>query len=116
MGRYVLNDHSFDNYLDVGGWRGHAQRAAKDAFVTEARSWLEPLEKMLDAERARLLALELENATADDFLLFVAIRRDLSKLKHYLKLSTGNLECDLTKLQVPRKTKTKRLRRTRRRI
>ena len=69
---------------------------------------------MLDAERARLLALE--NATADDFLPFVAIRRDLSKLKHYLKLSTGNLECDLTKLQVPRKTKTKRLRRTRRRI
>ena len=114
MGRYVLNDHSFDNYLDVGGWRGHAQRAAKDAFVTEARSWLKPLEKMLDAERARLLALE--NATADDFLPFVAIRRDLSKLKYYLKLSTGNLECDLTKLQVPRKTKTKRLRRTRRRI
>ena len=113
MGRYVPNDHSFDNYLDVGGWRGHAQRAAKDAF-TEARSWLEPLEKMLDAERARLLALE--NATADDFLLFVAIRHDLSKLKHYLKISTGNLECDLTKLYVPRKTTTKRLRRTRRRI
>jgi hypothetical protein len=114
MGRYVLNDHSFNNYLDVGGWRGYAQRAAKDAFVTEARSWLEPLEKMLDAERVRLLALE--NATADDFLLFVAIRRDLSRLKHYLEISTGNLECDLTKLHVPRKTKTKRFRRTRRRI
>jgi hypothetical protein len=87
--------------------------AAKDAFVTEARSWLEALEKMLDAEHARLLLLE--NTKTDDFLLFIAIRRDLSQLKHYLKISTGNLECHRAKLSVPRKTKTKRIRRTRRR-
>ena len=45
MARYMLSDLSFDTYLEVGGWRGYARKAAKDAFVTEARSWLEPLEK-----------------------------------------------------------------------
>src|SRR6516165_960360 len=76
MARYMLSDLSFDNYLEAGGWRGYAQKAAKDAFVTEARSWLEPLEKMLDAEQTRLPAVE--NPTVDDFALLVAIRRELS--------------------------------------
>src|SRR6516225_9048372 len=43
--------------LRAGGWRGYAQKAAKDAFVNEARSWLAPLQQMLDAEEARLRAL-----------------------------------------------------------
>ena len=112
----MLSDLSFDNYLRAGGWRGYAQKAAKDAFVTEARSWLEPLEKMLDAEQTRLLAVE--NTTVDDFALLVAIRRELSKLKHYLKISTANLEAPRhrTRLRVRRKTKTKRIRRTPRRV
>jgi hypothetical protein len=111
----MLSDLSFDDYLRDGGWRGYAQKAAKDAFVTEARSWLEPLEKMLDAEQTRLLAVE--NTTVDDFALLVAIRRELSKLKHYLKISTANLEAPRhrTRLRVRGKTKTKRIRRTRRR-
>ena len=53
MAHYMLSDLSFDDYLRAGGWRGYAQRAAKDAFVCEARSWLEPLQQMLDAEEAR---------------------------------------------------------------
>jgi hypothetical protein len=112
----MLSDLSFDDYLRAGGWRGHAQKAAKNAFVTEARSWLAPLEKMLDAEQTRLLAVE--NTTVDEFAHFVAIRRELSKLKHYLKISAANLEAPhhRTKLRVRRKTKTKRIRRTRRRV
>jgi hypothetical protein len=63
----MLSDLSFDNYLDAGGWRGYAQKAAKDALVTEARSWVGRLQQMLDTEQARLLALE--NTMADDFRL-----------------------------------------------
>jgi hypothetical protein len=83
--RHTLNDLSFDNNLGAGGWRGYAQKAAKDAFVTEARSWLEPLQKLLDTEQARLLTLE--NATADDFMLVVTIQRQVGRLKRYLKIS-----------------------------
>jgi hypothetical protein len=32
-GRVMLSDLSFDNYLRAGGWRGYAQKAAKDAYV-----------------------------------------------------------------------------------
>jgi hypothetical protein len=112
----MLSDLSFDDYLRAGGWRGYAQRAAKDAFVTEARSWVEPLEKMLDAEQTRLLAVE--DTTGDDSALFVAIRRELGKLKQSLKISTANLEAPRhrTRLGIRRKTKTKRIRRTRRRV
>ena len=78
MARYMVSDLSFDDYLRDGGWRGYAQKAAKDAFVTEARSWLEPLEKMLDAEQTRLLAVE--NTTVDDFALLVAIDRKSTRL------------------------------------
>jgi hypothetical protein len=74
----------------VGGWRGCAQKAARDAFITEARTWLEPLQKILDTEQARLQALE--NTTADDFPLVVAIKRQLGALKRYLKISTSDLE------------------------
>jgi hypothetical protein len=107
----MLSDLSFDDYLRAGGWRGYAQKAAKDAFVTEARSWIEPLEKMLDAEQTRLLAVE--DTTVDDSALFVAIRRELGKLKRYLKISTANLEAPRprTRLRIRRKTKTKRTRR-----
>ena len=117
MPRRTLNDLSFDKYLAAGSWRGYAQSAAKDAFVTEARSWLEPLQKMLDTEQARLLALE--NTTADDFLLVVAIRRDLSKLKRYLKISNTveaphyQTKLRLRSLQACPETKTKRMRPTR---
>lgn len=90
MARYMLSDLSFDDYLEAGGWRGYAQKAAKDAFVTEARTWLEPLQKMLDAEQARLQALE--NTTADDFLLVVAIKRQLGALRRYLKISKSDFE------------------------
>ena len=88
MARYMLSDLSFDDYLRAGGWRGYAQRAAKDAFVTEARSWLEPLQQMLDAEEARLRALE--SMTADDLLVVVAIKRQLGTLKRYLKISADD--------------------------
>ena len=84
----MLSDPSFDDYLRAGGWRGYAQRAAKDAFVCEARSWLEPLQQMLDAEEARLQALEC--TTADDFLIVVSIKRQLGALKRYLKISTDD--------------------------
>jgi hypothetical protein len=67
-----------------------AQKAAKDAFITEPRTWLEPLQKMLETEQARLQALE--NATADDFLRVVAIKRQLGALKRELKISTSDLE------------------------
>ena len=88
MARYMLSDLSFDDYLRAGGWRGYAQKAAKDAFVTEARSWLAPLQQMLDAEQTRLLAVE--NTTVDDLLVVVAIKRQLGTLKRYLKISTDD--------------------------
>jgi hypothetical protein len=75
MARYMLSDLSFDDYLRAGGWRGCAQKAAKDAFVTEAPSWLAPLQQMLDAEEARLRALK--STTVDDLLVVVAIKRQL---------------------------------------
>jgi hypothetical protein len=100
--------------------RGYAQKAAKDAFITEALTWLEPLQEMLDAEQARLLTLK--NALAADFLLVVAIKRQLGALKRYLKIST-DLEAQRyrTRLGVRtfrarKKTKAKRRGRTRRRI
>src|SRR6516165_9432257 len=83
-----MSEPSFDDYLRAGGWRGYAQKAAKSAFVTEARSWLEPLQQMLDAEEARLRALE--STTADDLLAFVAIKRQLGTLKRYLKISADD--------------------------
>jgi hypothetical protein len=66
MVRYMLSDLSFDDYLRAGGWRGYAQKAAKNAFVIEACSWLEPLQQMLDAEEARLRALESPTADSSD--------------------------------------------------
>jgi hypothetical protein len=76
---------------------------------------------MLDTEQARLLTLE--NVMADHFLLVVAIKRQLGALKHYLKISTSDLEAPRyrTRLGVRasrtrQKTKTKRRGRTRRRI
>jgi hypothetical protein len=84
----MLSDLSFDDCLRAGGWRGCAQKAAKNAFVTEARSWLAPLQQMLDAEEARLRALK--STTADDFLLVVAVKRQLGTLKRYLKISTDD--------------------------
>jgi len=83
MARYMLSDLSFDDYLEAGGWRGYAQKAAKDAFRYRGAFVARPLEEMLDAEQARLLALE--NTTADDFRLVVAIQRQLGKLKRHLK-------------------------------
>jgi hypothetical protein len=59
MAHYMLSGLSFDDYIRAGGWRGYAQKAAKNAFVTEARSWLAPLQQMLDAEEARLQALKV---------------------------------------------------------
>ena len=118
MARYMLSDLSFDDYLRAGGWRGYAQRAAKDAFVTEARSWLEPLQQMLDAEEARLRALE--STTADDLLAFVAIKRQLGTLKRYLKISADDARRYQTlqarAFRARQKAKTKRIRRTRRRV
>ena len=121
MARRTLNDLSFDDYLEAGGWRDHAQRAAKDAFVTEARSWLEPLQKLLHSEQARLLTLE--NASADDFVVVVAIQRQLGTLKRYLKISNTvdvdtrryQTKLPLRALQDCPETKAKRTRRTRRR-
>jgi len=118
MARYMLSDLSFDDYLRAGGWRGYAQRAAKDAFVCEARSWLEPLQQMLDAEEARLRALEC--TTADDFLVVVAIKRQLGTLKRYLKISTDDARHHQTirvrAFRARQKDKAKRIRRARRRI
>jgi len=117
----MLSELSFDDYLEAGGWRGYAQKAARDAFVTEARSWLGPLQKMLDSEQGRLLTLE--NASVDDFVLVVAIQRQLGTLKRYLKIS-NTVDVDARRHQTkPRRvlracpeTKTKRTRRTRPRI
>jgi len=101
----MLSDPSFDDYLRAGGWRGYAQKAAKSAFVTEARSWLEPLQQMLDAEEARLRALE--STTLDDFLVFVAIKRQLGTLKRYLKVSADDARryqtCGLGRFALARK-------------
>jgi hypothetical protein len=116
-GAYMLSDLSFDDYLRAGGWRGFAQKAAKNAFVTEARSWLAPLQQMLDAEEARLRALK--STTPDDFLLVVAIKRQLGTLKRYLKISTDDARPHQTMqtraFRARQKAKTKRIRRTRRR-
>ena len=102
--------------LAVGA--GYAQRVAKDAFVSEARSWLEPLQQMLDAEEARLRALEC--TTADDLLVVVAIKRQLGTLKRYLKISTDDTRRYQTMrvraFRARQKDKAKRIRRTRRRI
>jgi hypothetical protein len=118
MARYMLSDLSFDDYLRAGGWRGCAQKAAKNAFVTEARSWLAPLQQMLDAEEARLRALK--STTADDFLLVVAVKRQLGTLKRYLKISTDDARYYQTTrvraFRARQKAKTKRIRRTRRRV
>jgi hypothetical protein len=118
MARYMLSDLSFDDYLRAGGWRGCAQKAAKNAFVTEARSWLAPVQQMLDAEEARLRALK--STTADDFLLVVAVKRQLGTLKRYLKISTDAARYYQTTrvraFRAQQKAKTKRIRRTRRRV
>jgi hypothetical protein len=118
MPRYMLSNFSFDDYLRAGGWRGYAQKAAKNAFVTEARSWLEPLQQALEAEEARLRALE--NAAADDFLVFVAIKRQLGTLKRYLKISTDDARRYQTlrarAFRARQKAKTKRIRPIRRRV
>jgi len=42
MARYMLSGLSFNDSLRAGGWRGFAQKVAKNAFVTEERSWLAP--------------------------------------------------------------------------
>ena len=114
----MLSDPSFDDYLRAGGWRGCAQRVAKDAFVCEARSWLEPLQQMLDAEEARLRALE--STTADDLLAFVAIKRQLGTLKRYLKISADDARRYQTlqarAFRARQKAKTKRIRPIRRRV
>src|SRR5262249_27979663 len=52
MARYMLSDLSFDDYLRAGGWRGYAHKAAKDAFVTEARSWLELVDQVPEGDGA----------------------------------------------------------------
>ena len=114
----MLSDLSFDDYLQAGGWRGYAQKAAKDAFVTEARSWLEPLQQMLDTEEARLRALE--SMTADDLLVVAAIKRQLGTLKRYLKISADearHYQAMRTRaFRARQKAKTKRIRRTGRRV
>ena len=77
---------------------------------------------MLDAEHARLLALE--NTTGDDFVVIAAVRRELGKLKRCLKISnTVDIEAHAIKpsytfepFQARQKTKTKRIHRTRQRI
>jgi hypothetical protein len=33
----MLSDLSFDNNVEAGGWRGYAQKVAKDAFLPVAR-------------------------------------------------------------------------------
>jgi hypothetical protein len=113
MARYMLSDLSFDDYLRAGGWRGYAQKAAKNAVVTEARSWLAPLQQMLEAEEARLRALN--NTTGDDLRVLVAIKRQLGALKHYLKISADDARRYQTMrsraFRTRQKAKTKRVRR-----
>jgi hypothetical protein len=118
MARYMLSDLSFDDYLRAGGWRCYAQKPAKNAFVTEARSWILPLQQMLDAEEARLRVLE--SPTADDFPIFVAIKRQLTTLKRYLKISTDDARRYQTlrarAFRARQKAKIKRIRYTRLRV
>ena len=118
MARYMLSDLSFDDYLRAGGWRGFAQKAAKNAFVTEARSWLAPLQQMLDAEESRLRALK--STTADDLLVVVAIKRQLGTLKRYLKISADDARryqaIRARAFRARQKAKAKRIRRTGRRV
>jgi hypothetical protein len=118
MARHMLSDLSFDDYLRAGGWRGYAQKTAKNAFVTEARSWLAPLQQMLDAEETRLRALE--STTADDLLVVVAIKRQLGTLKRYLKISMDDARhyqaMRARAFRARQQAKTKGIRRTRRRV
>ena len=71
---------------------------------------------MLDAEEARLRALE--STTADDFLVFVAIKRQLATLKRYLKISADDARRYQTlrarAFRARQKAKTKRIRPIRR--
>jgi hypothetical protein len=78
---------------------------------------------MLDAEEARLRALK--RTTADDFLLVVAIKRQLGTLKRYLKKRYLKISTDdarhyqtmrVRAFRARQKAKTKRIRRTRRRV
>jgi len=73
---------------------------------------------MLDAEEARLRALE--SLTADDLLVVVAIKRQLGTLKRYLKISADDTRRYQTMrvrtFRARQKDKAKRIRRTRRRI
>jgi hypothetical protein len=73
---------------------------------------------MLDAEEARLQALEC--TTADDFLIVVSIKRQLGTLKRYLEISTDDARrYETTRVRAFRarqKAKTKRIRRTRWRV
>jgi hypothetical protein len=73
---------------------------------------------MLDAEEARLRALEC--TTADDLLVVVAIKRQLGTLKRYLKTSTDDARCYQARraraFRARQKAKAKRIRRTRQRI
>lgn len=52
---------------------------------------------MLDIEQARLQALE--NTTADDFLLVVAIQQQLGTLTRYLKIS-NTVDVDARRYQL----------------
>jgi hypothetical protein len=59
-----------------------------DYLLTIRRLLSTSLQKMLDTEQARLLVLE--NTTTDDFLLVVAVKRQLGTLKRYLKISSDD--------------------------
>ena len=54
-----------------GASTGPRAKYLPDAFVSEARSWPEPLQQILDAEEARWRALEC--TTADDFPTHVPV-------------------------------------------
>jgi hypothetical protein len=73
---------------------------------------------MLDAEEARLQALKC--TTADDFLIVVSIKRQLGTLKRYLKISANDARLDeamrVRASRARQKAKTKKIRRTRRRV
>jgi hypothetical protein len=64
MACYVLSDLSFGNYLEDGGWRGYAQKAAKSGFVTEAVCG-SSAKKMSDAGQA--YASDLRRPAHDTF-------------------------------------------------